>query len=55
MDFQTTHHQAVTDKPGENALFIVYGLLDTPNTQERVKEVCTSFSAIVRSMKIRNY
>jgi len=53
MDFQTTHHQAVTDKPGENALFIVYGLLDTPNTQERVKEVCTSFSAIVRSMKIR--
>jgi len=53
MDFQTTHHQAVTDKPGENALFIVYGLLDTPNTEERVKEICVCFSAIVRSMKIR--
>ena len=53
MDFQTTHHQAVTDKPGENALFIVYGLLDTPKTEDKVKEVCGSFSAIVRSMKGR--
>jgi len=53
MNFQTTHPQAVTDKPGENALFIVYGLLDTPKTSEQVKELCASFSATVRSMKGR--
>lgn len=45
--------QAVTEHPGENAIFIVYGLLDTPNTQEKVKDVCANFSALIRSMQNR--
>lgn len=53
MDFHTINHQAVTDKPGENALFMVYGLLDSSDTKEKVQDVCGSFSAIVRSMKGR--
>lgn len=53
MDFHTINHQAVTDKPGENALFMVYGLLDSTDTKEKVQDVCGSFSAIVRSMKGR--
>lgn len=53
MDFHTINHQAVTDKPGENALFMVYGLLDRSDTKEKVQDVCGSFSAIVRSMKGR--
>ncbi|WP_333804955.1 Dyp-type peroxidase [Sulfurospirillum sp.] len=53
MDFNTINHQAVTDKPGESALFIVYGLRDTQESFEKVKDLCGSFSAIVRSMKGR--
>lgn len=45
--------QQVTDRPGENAIFIVYGLKDTPRTGEQVKDVCANFSALIRSMQNR--
>ncbi|MFV0481632.1 MAG: Dyp-type peroxidase [Campylobacteraceae bacterium] len=53
MDFSKLSHQAVTDKPGENALFMVYGLIDKKDTTEKVKELCSTFAAVVRSMKGR--
>jgi len=45
--------QNVTDKPGENALFMVFGLLDKENTVETVKELCARFPVIIRSMRNR--
>lgn len=45
--------QAVTDCSGENAIFIVYGLKESPDTQERVKDVCANLSALIRSMQNR--
>lgn len=53
MNFHEINHQAVTDKPGENALFIVYKLLDKASTINNVKELCGNFAAIVKSMKNR--
>lgn len=47
------HPQDVTNKPGENALFMVFGLLDKENTTKTVKELCSNFAAIVRSMRNR--
>lgn len=32
--------QDVTQKPGENAVFIVYALKDLPDTIDKVKDVC---------------
>ena len=32
--------QNVTDKPGENAIFMVFGLLEKENTVETVKDLC---------------
>lgn len=46
-------HQAVTANPGENAVFIVYNLHDTPEALEAVKDVCANFSALIRSMQNR--
>lgn len=45
--------QDVTKKPGENAIFIVYGLKNAPDTLDRVKDVCANFSALIRSMRNR--
>jgi len=45
--------QNVTDKPGENAIFMVFGLLEKENTVETVKDLCDRFPVIIRSMRNR--
>lgn len=45
--------QDVTERPGENAIFIVYGLKQSVDTIEKVKDVCANFSAMIRSMRNR--
>ena len=45
--------QNVTDKPGENAIFIVYGLTHGQETTDKVKDLCANFSALVRSLRNR--
>ncbi len=45
--------QAVTAYPGQNAIFIVYKLLDTPDTSDKLKEICSDFSGMIRSMQNR--
>ena len=45
--------QNVTDKPGENAIFMVFGLLDKENTVDTIKELCDRFPVIIRSMRNR--
>ena len=48
-----SNSQDVTQKPGENAFFMVFGLLDKKDTVEKVKGLCGNFAAIVRSMRNR--
>lgn len=48
-----TTSQNVTDSPGQNALFIVYGLTDSPRAAEQVKGLCADFSALLRSIRNR--
>jgi len=45
--------QDVTNKPGENAIFMVFALTSNEETPEKVKELCGNFAAIIRSMKNR--
>ena len=45
--------QNVTDKPGENAIFMIFGLLENDNTVDTVKELCDRFPVIIRSMRNR--
>ena len=45
--------QNVTDKPGENAIFMVFGLLERENTVETVKNLCDRFPVVIRSMRNR--
>ena len=45
--------QDVTKRQGENAIFIVYGLKDSPDTLGKVKDVCANFTALIRSMRNR--
>lgn len=45
--------QDVTERQGENAIFIVYGLNQSPDAVDKVKDVCTNFSALIRSMRNR--
>jgi len=45
--------QDVTNKPGENAIFMVFGLADTDNAIEKVKDLCGNFAALVKSMRNR--
>ena len=45
--------QDVTNKPGENAIFMVFGLTDADGVSEKVKELCGSFAALVKSMRNR--
>ena len=45
--------QDVTERQGENAIFIVYKLNQSPDSVEKVKDVCANFSALIRSMRNR--
>ena len=45
--------QDVINKPGENAIFMVFALLPEERVFQEVKELCGNFAAIVRSMKNR--
>ena len=45
--------QDVAGKQGENVIFIVYTLKDSPETLDKVKDVCANFSALIRSMRNR--
>ena len=45
--------QNVIDKPGENAIFMVFGLLETKNAVDAVKDLCERFPVIIRSMRNR--
>ena len=45
--------QDVTNKPGENALFMVFGLTAGNEAAEKVKELCGSFAVLVKSMRNR--
>ena len=45
--------QDVTERQGENAIFIVYGLNQSPDAVDKVKDVCANFSALIRSMRNR--
>lgn len=42
--------QPVTAHAGENVIFIVYRLKDTPETLDKVKDVCSNFTGMIRSM-----
>ena len=45
--------QDVINKPGENAIFMVFALTTNEEAFRKVKELCSNFAAIVRSMKNR--
>lgn len=45
--------QDVTKRQGDNAIFIVYGLKNSPDTLDKVKDVCANFTALIRSMRNR--
>lgn len=47
-------HQPVTDHPGRNAIFMVLKIAPTPQAAATVRDFCASFSALVRSMTIRD-
>ena len=45
--------QNVTDKPGENAIFMVFGFLNNDSVVDTVKDLCDRFPVIIRSMRNR--
>jgi len=45
--------QDVTNKPGENAIFMVFGMATGEEATTKVKDLCGSFAAIVKSMRNR--
>ncbi len=45
--------QDVTERAGENAIFIVYGTKESTETVDKIKDVCANFSAMIRSMRNR--
>lgn len=51
--YHSEFSQAVTDRPGENAIFIVYSIAETSGSIDKVKDVCANFSALIRSMQKR--
>lgn len=53
MNYTDNIAQDVTEKAGENTIFIVYKLLKTPVTNEKVKDVCANFATMIRSMRNR--
>ena len=48
-----TRVQAVTDRPGENALFIVLGLNEGEEAKDSVVDFAAGFSALTRSLTNR--
>lgn len=53
MEHMNFHHQAVTDTPGEHALFMVFTLKAGEDAESAAKDLASSFSALIRSMKNR--
>lgn len=45
--------QDVVGKAGKNAIFIVYKILNTSETEDCIKDICANFSAMIRSMHNR--
>ena len=45
--------QNVIDKPGESAIFMVFGLLDRDDSVETIKNLCDRFPVVIRSMRNR--
>jgi len=45
--------QNVTDKPGENAIFMIFGFLNNDSLVDTVKDLCDRFPVIIRSMRNR--
>ena len=45
--------QDITHGPGEHAIFMVYGLAEGHEAEDAVKDLCGSFSAIIKSMRNR--
>ena len=45
--------QSVTAHPGENVIFIVYKITDTPETLDKIKDVCSNFAGLTRSIQNR--
>lgn len=45
--------QDVIGRAGKNAIFIVYKLLQTETTDSKIKDLCSNFSALIRSMHNR--
>lgn len=46
--------QPVTDAPGWHAIFMVLRIVDTPQARSTVRGFCEDFSALVRSMMLRD-
>ena len=47
------HPQNITETPGQFALFMVFGINDTPDAAEKITAVCGDLPAIIRSMRNR--
>ena len=45
--------QDVINKPGENAIFMVFGLHDGAQAVEKVKDLCSNFAALIKSLRNR--
>lgn len=45
--------QDVTAHPGDNAIFIVYGIKYNDQTIDKVNDVCSNFTGLIRSMRNR--
>ena len=48
-----SYPQHVTESPGENAIFLVYPLSETPAAHTAVKDLCADWSGLVRSIRNR--
>lgn len=47
-------HQPVTESPGRTAIFISLNIVNTPEAEATVRDFCTDFPALIRSMTIRD-
>ena len=50
---KSTFPQAVTAHPGRHATFIVYKLLDVADMEEKIKDLCSNFAGLNRSIQNR--
>lgn len=51
--FNAHFPQDVAARQGDSVIFIVYGLKETPDMPDKVKDVCANFTALIRSMRNR--